>query len=256
MKKILIVNADDCNLTRGVTEAILDCHDQGLLSSATFLINLPVEGWTLRQLQKRKTLGLGLHLNVTLGRPVSKFRNVKSLAGKKGYFRNVHDQLARPPAPDELAGEYQNQIDLFKRHFARAPTHLDTHHQVHNHPFFLRVLIKVARRNRLAVRRSGLMLQEAFTPARLRVRTTDFFFGNLSPQGCWKEPALQAVLSNLPEGVSEIMCHPGRNDPDLARISSFTAGREEEYRLFHSAEMKSRLERFSIRLSHFGLCYT
>ena len=256
MKKILIVNADDCNLTRGVTEAILDCHDQGILSSATFLINLQVEAWTVRALRKRKTLGVGLHLNVTLGKPVSKFMSVRSLAGKDGFFRKVGEQLNRLPSPEEIAAEYQNQIDLFKRCFAKAPTHLDTHHQVHDRPFFFRVLREIAKHNRLPIRRSSLMLRREFSPTPRGIRTTDFFFGNFSPQGCWRETALRTVLACLPEGVSEIMCHPGRSDSDLAKISSFTHGREEEYRLFRSAEIKDWLKYFSVRLSHFGLCYT
>lgn len=256
MKRILIVNADDCNLTAGVTKAILDCHDRGTLTSTTFLINLPLEAWTLQALRKRKALGIGLHLNVTLGRPVSKLKGVKSLLGKEGFFRNVHEQRAVPPDQGDLAREYQNQIDLFKRCFGRMPTHLDTHHQVHDHPVFFQVLIKIARRNRLPIRRSCLMLRKEFFSACTRIRTTDFFFGNLSPQGYWKEVALRTVLANLPDGVSEIMCHPGRNDSDLRRISSFTSGRQEEYRLFRSAAVKDDIKRHPIRLSHFGLCYT
>ena len=42
MKKQLIVNADDGNLTGGVTRAILDAHDHGIVSSTTLFANMPL----------------------------------------------------------------------------------------------------------------------------------------------------------------------------------------------------------------------
>ena len=41
-QKSLIVNADDCNLTSQVTEAIVKAHENGIVTSTTFLVNLPV----------------------------------------------------------------------------------------------------------------------------------------------------------------------------------------------------------------------
>lgn len=158
MKRVLIVNADDCNLTSGVTAAILECHDRGIVSSTTFLVNLPVAGKTIRQIRRRPRLGVGIHLNITLAKPVSSLSNVRSLVGADGNFRKAKDQRRRLPKPAELAVEYQNQILRFQQIFGRHPTHLDTHHQIHDHPHFFRVLTEVARRNRLPVRRSRLHL--------------------------------------------------------------------------------------------------
>lgn len=252
MKRVLIVNADDCNLTEGVTQAILKCHDDGIVSSTTFLINLPVSEKTLQALKRRKQLGVGLHLNVTLARPVSKSQKVKSLLMESGNFRKVREQLTKPPKAAELAYEYQNQIRLFQKVFHRNPTHLDTHHQVHDHPFFFRVLTDVARKNQLPIRRS----QRVLSLGSAKVKTTDYFLGNLNPDGYWRQAALEMLLRNLPEGISEVMCHPGRNDAALRSISSFTTGREEEFRLFRLPAFKKMLHAGAIQLSHFGLCYT
>ena len=284
MKRVLIVNADDCNLTSGVTQAILEGHDRGIVSSTTFLVNLAVEQKTVTAIRRRKKLGVGLHLNITLGRPVSTPGQVRSLIGKDRNFLKVGAALCgRPrnrhlgghPGPPlrnsrEIAVEYQNQILRFQKIFGRRPTHLDTHHQVHNHPLFFRVLAQVARRNRLPIRRSTQHLiarhpersegsrdpSVASRPQDDAVKTTDYLFGNLSPEGYWRPGPLEAILENLPEGISEVMCHPGKNDSDLAAISSFTAGRAAEWRLFRLPALRKLLREKGILLSHFGLCYT
>lgn len=243
MKRQLIVNADDCNLTPGVTEAILDCHDHGILTSTTFMINLPVEPSTVRQVLRRKNLGVGIHLNVTLGKPVSEPSRIQSLLNPEGRFR----KLKVPGtclAPSELAHEYQNQINRFHKVFGRLPTHLDTHHQVHDEVLFLEVLSKIAIKNKLPLRRSRL---------KMKIRTTDFIFGNLTVEGYWRQEPLETILKNLPQGTSEIMCHPGKIDADLRAISSFTTGREAEWKLFRSPQLREFVVRQGIQLTHFGV---
>lgn len=87
-------------------------------------------------------------------------------------------------------------------------------------------------------------------------KTTDYLFGNLNPEEYWRETPLRTILTNLPEGVSEIMCHPGKNDADLAAISSFTTGRAAEHKLFRLPALRKLIRREGIFWSHFGLCYT
>lgn len=252
MSRILIVNADDFNLTRGVDRAILECHDKGIVSSTTFMANLETEEHTVRELKKRKRLGVGIHLNVTFRFPVLKSAKVKSLLKEDGAFRKVGEQLARPPKAAELAAEYSAQIERFIKTFGRKPTHLDTHHQVHNHPFFLDVLAAVAHKFQLPIRSSCLMLQSQY--ARYRRRSiTQFFFGNLTPEGHWTRLPLETVLENLPEGRSEIMCHPGVIDADLKAVSSFTKGRDTEHALFSRPALRKLLELRLIKLAHYGV---
>src|SRR2546421_8810337 len=68
----LVVNADDFGLSTGVNRGILEAHAAGVVSSVSVLVNAP--GWTdaLRRLRDvGPGLGVGLHLNLTMGRPVS-----------------------------------------------------------------------------------------------------------------------------------------------------------------------------------------
>lgn len=247
MNRTLIVNADDCNLTAGVVHAILDSHDYGIVTSTTFLINLPMVKNCVREIEKRKMLGVGLHLNVTLGRPVSQVKSVSSLVDD-GIFRR--NQNPRRLKCRELTQEYENQILLFRKVFSRMPTHLDTHHQLHDHPLFFRILTELARKYRLPVRRSQLMTKNP------SLRTPEHFFGDLKTSHYWKPENFYKVISYLPFGISEVMCHPGKVDRDLRSISSFTAGREKEWRLFRSPQLRKQVFKQGIQLSHYGLCYT
>lgn len=285
MKRLLIVNADDCNLTPQVTRAILEGHDSGILTSTTFMINLPVESRSLREIKKRKRLGVGLHLNGTFGEPVLKPSKVNLLVGKDGKFLKVGaaldvarlrqaQGLSLQAFRRALALEYDAQIRRFKTLFGKLPTHLDTHHQMHDEPLYFKVLCAVAQKYRLPIRRSRLMLGTVLLrpegpknprAARLacggiqedrKIKTTDYFFGNLRPEGYWRKEALITVLQNLPEGISEIMCHPGKVDQALCRISSFTLGREKEWRLFASPFLRRLISSLGIQLTHFGICYT
>src|SRR5437660_9999386 len=67
----LVVNADDFGLSPGVNDGILEAHAAGVVSSVSVLVNAP--GWehAVAALRGTGSLGVGLHLNLTAGEPVS-----------------------------------------------------------------------------------------------------------------------------------------------------------------------------------------
>ena len=130
----LIVNADDFNLTAGVSRGIAEAHQGGIVSSTTVMVNLPGLRENLRYIQDLSMLGLGLHLNLTFGPPASPAEKVRSLLGSDGW-------LVRDPAgqlqvgdPEEIAREWEAQVEIFVTAVGRPPTHLDTHHNLHARP--------------------------------------------------------------------------------------------------------------------------
>jgi len=254
MTKRLIVNADDCNLTDGVTGAILDCHDHGILSSTTWMANLPAKPAHVRKVSARKKLGVGIHLNLTLGVPVSESTVIPSLLSEEGRFRRVHLQLSNLPSAADVRMEYKAQIERFRKIFGRLPTHLDTHHQVHDHPFFLTVVIQTAGFFDLPIRRSKLFDDKIAYD--FQAQSPDSVLGDLNPAGYWRKESLLSTLRTLKEGTHEIMCHPGKVDQDLKALSSFTRGRDDEWRLFRQSGLRAVLARLGIELTHYGLCYT
>ncbi|MBI2167710.1 MAG: ChbG/HpnK family deacetylase [Candidatus Omnitrophica bacterium] len=251
MKRRLIVNADDFNLTPGVTRGILKAHDQGMVTSTTVLINLPLELALVRQASRRNRLGVGLHLNITLGKPVSPPGKIRSLLKPEGNFRRPFDYGEKKPALGEVIREYEAQIRLFEKRFRKPPDHLDTHHHLHDDPLFFQALSQLARRWKLPVRRSLICLSpergQAFLP-----KTTDYLFGSLDATSYWQKDPLFSVLRNLPLGTSEIACHPGFCDRQLRQISSMREAREKELKLFSDRRLRQELARFEIELTNFS----
>jgi predicted glycoside hydrolase/deacetylase ChbG (UPF0249 family) len=253
-RKILIVNADDCNLTPKVTEAILSAHETGIITSTTFMINLPIAPGVVRGLLAAKRLGIGLHLNLTFGEPVAKKELVKTLIQKDGRFRRQEDFLGRKfPQTGEIAGEFRAQLQKFVKTFKRLPTHVDVHHHMHDHLPFLEALVEISRKFDLPVRWTRLLSESDVRSRFKQVRTTDHFYGNLDPRTYWTEEVLRHLLFTLPDGSSEIMCHPGWVDDELCAISSLTLPREKEYRLFGSKDLRGYIATLGIKLANFGL---
>jgi predicted glycoside hydrolase/deacetylase ChbG (UPF0249 family) len=62
---------------------------------------------------------------------------------------------------------------------------------------------------------------------------------------------LLSLLDTLPMGTTELMCHPGYDEPALAS-SSYRQERETELRLLTHPDVKSRVHHLGIELVTFG----
>jgi predicted glycoside hydrolase/deacetylase ChbG (UPF0249 family) len=244
MLRRLIVNADDFGLTPGVSAGILCARRHGIVTSTTVLVNAYIDR---RQLAAALDtgMGLGLHVNLTLGRPLSGGR---SLVGADGYFRHDARRAAAGAGVRDVEREVEAQIERFATLTGRAPTHLDTHHHVGLHAPVAEVVLAAARRLGVPVRS-----QDAAARARARsagLRTPDHFFGESGPAAYWTPARTLARLRALPPGVSEFMTHPGLFDDSLG---SSRYGRQREVELvgLGVAPARAAAQALGIRLCDF-----
>jgi hypothetical protein len=243
--RALIVNADDFGLTRGVSEGILSAYRHGIVSSATVLVTVDLDREQLRQ-ARACGLGLGLHVNFTLGKPLTGGR---SLVDGGGRFVRDPRRAADGADAREARAEVDAQIERFEKLVGRPPTHLDTHHHVGLYAPVREVVLEVARRRGLAVRS-----QDAGSRTRARsagLRTPDHFFGESGPAAYWSAARTLAHLRALPAGVSEFMCHPGWFDADLA-YSRYGRQREVELAGLGTPAARAAVAALNIELRHFG----
>jgi chitin disaccharide deacetylase len=243
--RALIVNADDFGLTRGVSAGILESHRHGIVTSTTVIVTADVDR---RQLDEARDtgLGLGLHVNLTLGTPLTRGR---SLVDGRGRFLRDPRRAADAADASHVRAEVEAQIARFEKLVGRPPTHLDSHHHVGLHPPVRDVVLDVARALRLPVRS-----QDAAARVRARsagLRTTDHFFGEAGPGAYWSAARTLAMLRALPAGVSEFMAHPGRFDDDLG-YSRFGRQREIELAGLGGATARGAAHALGIALCHFG----
>ncbi len=145
--------------------------------------------------------------------------------------------------------EGEAQIEAFTRRFGRAPTHLDSHHHAHRVPRVMDAVVDVALAARLPLRSQDAGFREGLR--RHGIATTDHFVGDAEGEPYWTTERLLDQLATLPLGLTELMCHPGLFDEDLA-YSRYGRQREVELAALCDPEARATVERLDIRLCHFG----
>jgi predicted glycoside hydrolase/deacetylase ChbG (UPF0249 family) len=242
----LIVNADDFGLTPGVTRGILDAHRRGIVTSTTVLVTQAVGRDAIRQAQDAG-LGLGLHVNFTLGAPLTGGRSLVDGAG--GRFVRDPRRAAGRANPKHAEAEVDAQVEKFLSLARRAPTHLDSHHHVALYAPVREAVLAAARRLGVPVRSEDARARASARAARLT--TTDHFIGGSGPDPYWTVHRTVAHLRSLAPGVTEFMTHPGAFDDALA-FSRYGRQRETELVGLGGPHARGAAAALGIALCHFG----
>lgn len=281
MSKQLIVNADDYGRTAGVVEGILRAHQQGIVTSTTAMMNMPGIEEALRHAQSYPKLGLGVHLVFSAWRPLLPPEQIPSLVDDDGSFLGQKDVWARPEAirRDELRAELTAQIERFQALTGHLPDHLDCHHFVHSHPLFFAIYVELASQWNLPIRApfppeetlsqaaATVPLIEGSPPSEVRdmmrqdkglmrasgVRHPDHWVGTFFGEEAVTLENLLAILENLSEGTTELMCHPGLADEQLLAESTYGRPREKELELLCHPCVREKLDELGIELVNFAL---
>lgn len=268
MPRRLIVNADDFGANPPRNVGIVEAHLRGVVTSATVLVGLPAASDAAARSRLAPRLGTGLHLNLTEGRPVG--TGYRTLTGPDGAFWGKESARERFKQgrmdPEEIRREGIAQMDRM-RELGLAVSHVDGHHHVHVYPGVMRVLAGILRERAVrwirlpaevvggagipAARRAALAEYAALTPPARRIAleaglgTTQGFLG-LTLMGQISVEALLRALAQAPEGVTEIMVHPGYADPGTGGFSG--AEREAELAVLTDPALREGLGRLGIAL--------
>jgi chitin disaccharide deacetylase len=252
--KNLIVNADDLGWSDGVNRGVLEAHRNGIVTSASLLANGTAFTRALSQLRLAPSLGIGVHLNLSDGRPCADAESVPSLVNETGEFEGGPESLLLRRARGALAlaeveAEWEAQIAKIKE-AGIAPTHVDGHKHVHMLPGLFEIALRLAKRCGIAAIRISheasslrvalgagreqkarvvfkqgvqarglkLLVRDAREMAeRAGIATSDYFCG-IAQTGELTRAGIEQLLQSLPEGTTELMCHPGFVD-DVLRNS-------------------------------------
>jgi chitin disaccharide deacetylase len=285
--KRLIVNADDFGLTSGVNQAIVELHDQGVLSSATLMARASATDEAIQLAIANPSLGVGCHVVLVDGQPVlsgrddipwladptnGRLRNSPGNLLSDLYQQRLRNPFARQHILEEIEEEAAAQIALLQSRSLRL-THIDTHKHMHMFPAILRPVLRAARaagirtiRNPYEpawsvratpgapwLRRTQVQLlrtlQSSFRNivAEEGFVTTDGAIGVLAT-GTLDSATLASLLQAIPDGTWELVTHPGYNDASLARVRTrLLASRKIEFEALKTASISQDIE-----LVHFG----
>lgn len=243
----LIVNADDFGLARCVNRGIIRAHERGILTSTTLLANGPAFDDAVSLARSAPGLGVGVHLNLVRGRPLTPPAEVPLLVDAGGRFdfpafrRHLRSggKGRGDDAAAQAAREYARQIARV-RAAGLCPTHVDAERHHARFPALRASLadaavaggIGAARNLREPVawtlRRLGWPgWGRAWRAALLRTYATltggcggDGGGGLRRPDGMLGQCFIGAMtrgpwlrlLARPPAGVWEVMTHPGEYD--------------------------------------------
>ncbi|HEV8536796.1 MAG TPA: ChbG/HpnK family deacetylase [Candidatus Limnocylindria bacterium] len=248
--KRLIVNADDFGRSAGVDRGIVRAHREGIVTSATLMTNAPGAPHAASLARALPTLDVGVHLVLTYARPLTDPARIRTLVRQDGSFRRPSELLTRTIDRDEALIEYREQFARGRELIDREPTHVDTHHWVHDHPALSWAVRELARETGAAARTHTPAQRDEYRAK--GVRTPDHFTRDFQHPGHIGVDDLVALLAQLEDGVTELMCHPGEPDPELLATSTYARERPIELAALTDPRVRAALEGARVTLTTFA----
>lgn len=273
-EKPVAICADDYALSFGVSVGILKVLAEGRVSATSAMVNSPRWPAMGRELIRfADQADIGLHLNLTLGRPLGPMPAFAPDGRFPAMGRVARRALAGRLPLDEIRAEIGRQLDRFETIVGRPPDHIDGHQHVHalrgvrvalfdvlaarglEETLWIRdpgdgahriALRRANARKALAVRALAAGFRRAARRRGFRLNDGFAGFSDFNP-GRDYAVAFETYL-RAPGRRHLIMCHPGHVDEDLRRLDPVTVTREQELAFLLSPALPVALARHNMRL--------
>lgn len=238
----LIVNADDFGRSTSINEAVMDSCGNGVLTTASLMVNEPAAAAAVELARQQPRLGVGLHLTFLFGASALGPDRLPGLVDQSGQFRSGpvgsgFRFFFLPSLREQLRLELRAQVERF-RETGLTLDHVNGHLHMHLHPVLLDLLsqeagslgiqrVRLTRdplglnlalaRGQLAYRLSHALIYRILSARarrrfqRLNIRHTQRVFGLLQNARV-DERYVLGLLRRLPAGDSELYSHPSLDE--------------------------------------------
>jgi hopanoid biosynthesis associated protein HpnK len=142
----LIVNADDFGLSNSVNEAVIRAHREGVLTSASLMVNEVGFDEAVKLAKENQKLGVGLHLTLLQGRSALPPGKIPRIVNSRGEFSNSPigvgiNYFFKRSLREQLRAEIHAQFEKF--HSTGLPLdHVNGHLHLHLHPAIFKILME------------------------------------------------------------------------------------------------------------------
>lgn len=277
----LIINADDFGLTPGVNRAIVEANQRGIVTSCTLMACGAAFPNAVERLHEAPSLSVGCHVVLIDGVPISVPAEVSSLCdnSNENEFRRSLIRFALAASIGRLsANEVEAEVtaQIYRlRDAGISVSHVDTHKHAHMFPQILKPILRAAKacgvgaiRNPFGPIRWGDLAAQpglwkrwiqvkALGSLAHRFKSETEHVGLLTPDGTvgvlatgsLTADSFRTIVSDLPDGTWEFVCHPGYVDADLRTVRTrLVESRSQELSILTSVEARSTLQKAGIEL--------
>ena len=284
MKRKLIINADDFGIHETVNLAVYRGFEAGVLTSTSLMASGNAFADAVHIAKNAEGLGVGVHLTLVGGLPtVLSNREVPSLTWENGllcknYIELLQRDLRGLINADDVYREWDAQIKKIIDE-GIAVTHLDGHQHLHMWNKFFPIAVSLAKKYDIPCMRipdekfffgirpknilrsfagtglSAMARRHRKVLRKMNIRSNDYFYGMLYG-GHFTLDRMKYVVSKLPEGVTEFMCHPSVDETVMEKVFHWGYRGEDELGAILSTTLRHQLEHKDIQLiSYRDLAY-
>ncbi|AWN42246.1 hopanoid biosynthesis-associated protein HpnK [Methylobacterium durans] len=233
--KRLVVTADDFGLSLQVNEAVEQAHREGILTAASLMVSAPAAADAIERARRLPSLRVGLHLVLVEAWPTLPAVELPDLTDAAGLMRRDMERLGldlalRPAARRQLSAEIGAQFEAF-RATGLPLDHVNAHKHFHVHPLIAGAVLRIGRAfgmRALRVPREPREILRRAEPGSnprpaldiapwaallaVRARAAGLLIPDrtlgLAWSGAMNPARVAALLSQLPEGLTELYTHP------------------------------------------------
>jgi predicted glycoside hydrolase/deacetylase ChbG (UPF0249 family) len=211
--RLLIVNADDLGLSAGVSDGIFEANANGIVTSASLMVNRPGAEYAAAGLAGHPGLSVGLHFEDD----------------------GIHDL----DDPAQAAEVFASQLERFRELTGGDPTHVDSHHHVHREDERLALFGALVEPLAVPLRHDGRVAYIGGFWAQWEVGVTNL--------GYIRRPFLIHLVANEARGpVTELACHPAKVVGDFR--SSYLEERAVELATLTEPGLREEIEALGVSI--------
>ena len=130
MKRIILC-ADDYGQNKAISQAIIELISENRLSATSCMTTSPDWLDQAKHLQPFDNIDIGLHFNLTEGRPLSQEMAVQGFSTLQQILLKSHLKQINKAA---VTAELHAQLDQFVKGMGRLPDYIDGHQHIHHMP--------------------------------------------------------------------------------------------------------------------------
>jgi len=144
----LMITCDDAALSHGINQSVTDLYERGMASAASLMTNFPQVDEAFAYFEDYPELELGVHLNLSDGKPLTDIAKHSDLVRGSGKFHDRFILFAYSVFPSDnllsiMREEMTAQIEVFTK-AGKKPAHLTTHCHFHVFPSLRNLVYELA----------------------------------------------------------------------------------------------------------------